>query len=146
MATTYDLITVGGGIGGAALAGALAERGAGVLVLERETKFKDRVHGEGFVPWGVEEARRLVLYEILRDQGGGLEVNGSEAQLGSLAFPARDLIATTPQGAPLVTFYHTMMQESVLAWAADKGAEVRRGVSVTAIPGGAESYNQQHIP
>jgi choline dehydrogenase-like flavoprotein len=37
MATTYDLINVGGGIGGAAL----AERGAGILVLERETKFKD---------------------------------------------------------------------------------------------------------
>jgi flavin-dependent dehydrogenase len=45
MAITYDLITVGGGLAGAALAGALAERGARVLVLERETKFKDRVRG-----------------------------------------------------------------------------------------------------
>jgi choline dehydrogenase-like flavoprotein len=36
VATTYDLVTVGGGIGGAAL----AERGAHVLVLEHETSSK----------------------------------------------------------------------------------------------------------
>jgi flavin-dependent dehydrogenase len=50
MVASYDLITVGGGLGGGALAGAMAERGAGVLVLERETNFKDRVRGEGLVP------------------------------------------------------------------------------------------------
>jgi menaquinone-9 beta-reductase len=135
MAITYDLITVGGGLGGAALGGAMAERGARVLVLERETKFKDRVRGEGLVPWGVEEARKLGLYDVLRDQGGGLEINGT-IRFGSLMLPARDLIATTPQRAPFLTFYHPRMQEGVLAWAADKGAEVRRGVSVTAVEGG----------
>ncbi len=36
----YDLIVVGGGLGGAALAKALAERGARVLVFEREKEFK----------------------------------------------------------------------------------------------------------
>jgi flavin-dependent dehydrogenase len=48
----YDLITVGGGLAGAALAKALAERGARVLVLERETRFRDRVRGEAMHPWG----------------------------------------------------------------------------------------------
>jgi flavin-dependent dehydrogenase len=67
MAITYDLITVGGGIGGAALAGAMAEHGARVLVLERETRFKDRVRGEGLLPWGVGEARTLGLYAGIRD-------------------------------------------------------------------------------
>jgi len=43
---TYDIITVGGGLGGASLAKAMAEHGAKVLVLERETRFKDRVLGE----------------------------------------------------------------------------------------------------
>jgi 2-polyprenyl-6-methoxyphenol hydroxylase-like FAD-dependent oxidoreductase len=136
MATTYDLITVGGGLGGAALAGAMSERGARVLVLERETRFKDRVRGEGLVPWGVEEARRLGLYDVLRDQGGGLEINGT-VRLGSLMLPARDLIATTPQHAPFLTLYHPRMQEGVLAWAASKGTEVRRETSVTAVEGGA---------
>ena len=49
----YDLITVGGGRGGASLAKAIAEHGARVLVLERETQFKDRVRGEALVSWGV---------------------------------------------------------------------------------------------
>ena len=34
----YDIITVGGGLGGAALAKAMAEHGARVLVLEREAQ------------------------------------------------------------------------------------------------------------
>jgi menaquinone-9 beta-reductase len=38
----YDLVTVGGGVGGAALAKAMAERGHRVLVIEREVQFKDR--------------------------------------------------------------------------------------------------------
>jgi choline dehydrogenase-like flavoprotein len=33
MTADYDIITVGGGMGGAALAKAMAERGYGVLVL-----------------------------------------------------------------------------------------------------------------
>lgn len=52
---TYDIITVGGGLGGSALAKAMAEHGARVLVVERETQFKDRIRGENFAPWGVAE-------------------------------------------------------------------------------------------
>jgi flavin-dependent dehydrogenase len=64
-----------------------------------------------------------------------LELNG-EIRLGSLMLPGRDLITTTPQGAPFLSFYHPRMQETVLAWAAEMGAEVRRGVSVAAVEGG----------
>ena len=39
----YDIITVGGGLGGSAIAKAMAEHGARVLVLEREKQFHDRV-------------------------------------------------------------------------------------------------------
>jgi flavin-dependent dehydrogenase len=42
----YDAIVVGGGLGGSALADQLARAGHNVLVLERETQFKDRVRGE----------------------------------------------------------------------------------------------------
>jgi flavin-dependent dehydrogenase len=46
----YDIISIGGGLGGASLAKAMAEHGARVLVLERERRFKDRVRGEACGP------------------------------------------------------------------------------------------------
>ena len=57
----YDIITVGGGLGGSALAKAMAAHGAKVLVLEREKQFKDRIRGEFMAPWGVAEARSWAL-------------------------------------------------------------------------------------
>ena len=55
----YDIITVGGGLGGAALAKAMAEHGARVLVLEREERFRDRIRGEQMSLWGVSETQEL---------------------------------------------------------------------------------------
>jgi len=59
----YDIVTIGGGIAASALAKAMAERGARVLVLEPETQFKDRMRGEGLVSWGGGEARELGIYD-----------------------------------------------------------------------------------
>ena len=54
-----DVVVVGGGIGGASLAYALARAGKGVTVLEATTEYADRVRGESMQTWGVAEARRL---------------------------------------------------------------------------------------
>jgi 2-polyprenyl-6-methoxyphenol hydroxylase-like FAD-dependent oxidoreductase len=137
MTKTYDLITIGGGLAGSTLAGAMAERGFRVLVLERDTHFKDRIRGEGLLPWGVEEARKLGIYDLLRSTCGH-EVNSVTASIGPLSMPPRNLRETTPQHAPLLTFSHPAMQETLLEWASGKGAEVRRGVTVTAVKGGAD--------
>jgi choline dehydrogenase-like flavoprotein len=59
MSADYDVITVGGGLGGSALAKVLAEHGARVLVVKRERQFSDRIHGEWIAPWGVAEAQRI---------------------------------------------------------------------------------------
>jgi flavin-dependent dehydrogenase len=59
----HDLVVVGGGIGGAALAKRMAEGGARVLVIERESEFRDRVRGEWLAPWGVDEAKRLDVFD-----------------------------------------------------------------------------------
>ena len=61
----YDLIVLGGGIAGSSLAIAMAEAGAKVLLLERETRYRDRVRGEVVVPWGSVEAKALGLYDYL---------------------------------------------------------------------------------
>jgi menaquinone-9 beta-reductase len=65
MSIDYDVITIGGGLGGAALARMLAEDGKRVLVVEREIEFKDRIRGEAMGPWGVLELQKLGLYERL---------------------------------------------------------------------------------
>jgi 2-polyprenyl-6-methoxyphenol hydroxylase-like FAD-dependent oxidoreductase len=70
MSQTYDLIIVGGGIGGSALATVMAGAGKSVLVLEQSEVFEDRVRGEWIAPWGVAEVRRVGLYDLLMGAGG----------------------------------------------------------------------------
>lgn len=67
---TYDLIIVGGGIGGSALAIVMARAGRKVLLLEKSEHYEDRVRGEWIAPWGVTETRRLGLYDLLMSAGG----------------------------------------------------------------------------
>src|SRR6266496_934240 len=92
----YDIITVGGGLGGAALAKSMAEHGARVLVVEREKRFKDRIRGEFMAPWGVAETQALGIYEVLRGtcarQARGFGFY-TEPEFGE----PRDLVTTTPQ-------------------------------------------------
>jgi len=132
VARSYDIITVGGGIAASSLAIAMAGRGAKVLVLERERRFKDRVRGEALLPWGVAEAIELGIYRLLQEKCG-FEVPYVDAGSG-----LRDLRVTTQQRLPMLTFPHQVMQEALLAAAEDAGAEVRRGVSITHIECGTE--------
>jgi 2-polyprenyl-6-methoxyphenol hydroxylase-like FAD-dependent oxidoreductase len=133
---TYDIITVGGGLGGAALAKVMAEHGARVLVVEREKQFKDRVRGEGMHAWGIPEARALGVYDLLRETCG-VEVRWWDTYVGTTLIEHRDFVATTPHHSPLFGFYHPEMQEVLLQAAADAGAEVSRGVSVRAVQPGS---------
>lgn len=66
----YDLIIVGGGIGGSALATVMARAGRSVLLLEQTEVYEDRVRGEWIAPWGVAEVQRLGLYDLLMGAGG----------------------------------------------------------------------------
>ena len=136
---TYDIITVGGGLGGSALALAMAEHGVRVLVLEREQHFRDRVRGEGMHAWGVPEARALGIYERLRETCG-VEVRWWDTYLRADQIDHRNFPATTPHHSPLFGFSHPEMQEVLLTAATQAGAEVRRGASVREVqPGGVPS-------
>jgi 2-polyprenyl-6-methoxyphenol hydroxylase-like FAD-dependent oxidoreductase len=134
-AVSYDLITIGGGLGGASLAKAMAERGARVLVLEREPKFKDRVRGEQMHPWGVAEAKLMGIYDLLRATCGH-EVQWFDTYLGPQRIMHRDLSITTPQQTGEMAFYHPTMQEVLLRAASGAGAEVRRPAIVREVTPG----------
>jgi len=132
----HDIIVVGGGLGGAAFAKTMAEHGVRVLVLERETQFKDRVRGETVHPWGVAETRALGIFDLLRSTCANA-IPWWDQYVGPERVLHRDLIATTQYGMPELTFYHPAMQETLLRAAAEAGAEVRRGAYVRDVRGGA---------
>jgi len=134
---TYDLIVVGGGIAGASLAQSVAKSGARVLVVEQETKFRDRIRGECMQPWGVGEALKLGVAEALRSYA--YEMRWVQLILNGQTAMKRDLVATTPQRTGMWGFYHPSAQEKLICAAASAGAEVRRGATVENITPGATS-------
>jgi len=141
MTLLYDVITVGGGLVGSAIAKCLAEHGYRVLVLERERRFRDRVRGEQMHPWGVAEARTLGLYQRLADTCGH-QTRWWTTYQGATPLRRRDLVQTTPHQVGSFNFYHPDMQETLMCMAAEAGAEVRRGVTVEMVtPGGPPSVS-----
>lgn len=132
----FDLVAVGGGLAGAALAKSLAERGARVLVVERDVQFRDRVRGGMITPWGVAEAEKLGLAEFLRDKCGH-DLPWVDFFAGNTLVAHRPVAASTPQQVPRLSFYHPAMQEVLLEAASRAGAEVRRGASVQQVRPGA---------
>ena len=134
----YDIITVGGGIGGSSVAKAMAERGYRVLVIEREKSFKDRVRGEWMAPWGADETKKLGLYDDLI-AAGGYPAPKFAAYAGPMAMPVRDFRIDCALKTSALAMYHPAMQEAVIAAAAKAGAEVRRGVKVKNVTPGPDS-------
>ncbi len=138
----HDLIVVGGGIGGSALAATMAAAGRSVLVLEKTEVFEDQVRGEWMAPWGVGEAKRLGLYDILLAAGGShirhqvvydatLDVAGARKVRAPLNVFAPDIPGPLCIG-------HPGHCQALLDEAARLGAVVARGVDIEAIfPGDA---------
>lgn len=86
-------------------------------------------------PWGVPELQVLGLYRKLKETCAH-EARYWRTYRGSTLTRERDLMATTPQRAAAVDFFHPRMQEIVLAEALEAGAEVRRGATVLKVTGG----------
>ena len=137
---TYDLIIVGGGIGGSALATVMARSGASVLLLERSEAFEDRVRGEWIAPWGVAETQRLGLYDLLVEAGGHHVTR--HATFDPALDPAKAEATALPLGffkdgvpGPLCLGHPHHCQTLFEATAA-ASADVRRGVTVTHVETG----------
>ena len=136
-----DVAIVGGGIAGSALASVLAREGLQVVVLERQRAYADRVRGENLHPWGVAEAQRLGLYDVLRHAGGHLVAeavdyaDGDDPQTAEAELvPLGDMVDGVPGELNLA---HPAACEALAATAAAQGATVLRGVSHVALTPGA---------
>ena len=138
MSHEYDLIIVGGGIGGSALAASMAAAGARPLVLEAEETFRDRVRGEAVMPWGVAEARGLGLESALQEAGAN-PLPFWDSYQGSDRSGHRDLTRTTRVQEPVMACYHPALQAALLRNAEEAGAVVWRGARVAGLTAGSES-------
>ncbi|MFO1013881.1 MAG: NAD(P)/FAD-dependent oxidoreductase [Caulobacteraceae bacterium] len=139
----HDLIIIGGGIAGSALACVMAEAGKDVLVLEPQTAYVDRVRGEWIAPWGVAETQRVGLYDTLRAAGGhhlGRHIT-FDPSLGAQTVNSEALPLSFLPGVPgPLCIGHPHHCETLITEAARRGARVLRGAEVTTIsPGAAPS-------
>ena len=134
-----DVIAVGGGLAGSTLATVLSRHGRRVLVLERETQFKDRVRGENMMPWGVATSRRLGVLDDLIGAGGHLVPFFNFYAMGTQT-DHRPLPQTTPTRESGLNMYHPDLQETLLATALKAGVHVKRGAGVRVVSekGGTE--------
>ena len=137
----FDVVVVGGGIAGGAVATALARGGLTVLVMERSTEYKDRVRGEFLTPWGVLEAQRLGLLPELLEAGAnpiesihGYDEVCATDQAGTAAIPLNDLLPGVAGGLGIG---HPNACTALAAAAEKAGATVVRGVSDVSIHTGS---------
>ena len=128
----YDLIIVGGGVGGSALAAGMAAGGARTLVIEAEGSFRDRVRGEAIMPWGVAEARLLGLEDVL-ERAGANPLTFWDSYQGPERSGHRDLARTTRVGEPVMACYHPALQTALLEHAESAGADVWRSMRVNGV-------------
>jgi 2-polyprenyl-6-methoxyphenol hydroxylase-like FAD-dependent oxidoreductase len=139
---TPDIVIVGGGIGGSALATVLAREGFAVAILEKSTIHVDHVRGEWVAPWGVAETQRLGLYDTLIAAGGhhlkrhiayGDDIDPQQAAAQTL-----DLCSFEGAGLkPPLCMRHPDMCDLLNAEAIKAGAELIRGATDVAVTPGA---------
>lgn len=133
-----EVVIVGGGIAGCALAIRLARAGIAVKVLEREAVYRDIVRGEAMVPWGFREAAELGIADTILETDGvsvmtkmvpydeGLTVEQAKGH-------SRDLSAVVPGAPGVVGVGHPELREALATAAAKAGAEVVRGVRKSSV-------------
>ena len=132
-----DVVIVGGGIAGSALAAVLARAGTSVEVLERTHVFPDRVRGEMWTPWGVSNLQSVDLLQVLLDAGAFFTTRWAYYDA---AFPAAvaeelavDASALVPGVAGILNVGHPAASQALFDEATRCGAVMRRGITDVAI-------------
>ena len=141
MSETCDVVIVGGGIAGCALATVLARGGVAVAVLERDLVPVDRVRGEFMAPWGVAELQRLDLFDTLVAAGAVFprrNIPYDENMPGEAAHAFTfDLSSLLPGVPGPLCLSHPVMCAALAAAAEAAGATVLRGVEGVEVSAGA---------
>jgi 2-polyprenyl-6-methoxyphenol hydroxylase-like FAD-dependent oxidoreductase len=138
-----DVVIIGAGIAGGSLGAVLARAGLEVLIVEKSTEHRDRVRGEYIVPWGVAEAQRMGLYDVLIGAGANVLrrlVPYDETRTPAEAEAAALELAVLPGVDGPLGVGHPAACNAFDEAAIAAGATLCRGVSdVTTTPGNAPS-------
>lgn len=134
-ARSFDVVIAGGGLAGSALGGVLARSGLGVLVVEKESGFRDRVRGELTFPWGHHEALRAGLGEPL-DQVGVVPLPVLDFYQDGQRVDSQRWETISLEALPAIGFSHPRLQEVALTWAESQGATVLRPAKVVGVSDG----------
>jgi len=149
MAQTAEIVVVGAGAAGASLAAALARHGRSVLLLEKSLVHRDRARGEFMVPWGVDEARRLGVLDVLLSAGGHYTTRavtyGEEVAQDAAWSRAFDLTALLPNVRGGLAIGNPQMSQALGDAAQAVGATFLRGVKdLKVAPGNPPSVAFMH--
>src|SRR5215210_2324084 len=121
----FDVIVVGGGIAGSVLGGVLARADLGVLVVEKETRFRDRVRGETTWPYGVADAKAMGLTDLLR-RAGAVDIVGVSHYENQQRSTPYHWATDSIDGLSEIGFCHPRLQEEAFTWAGEQGATTLR--------------------
>lgn len=140
MPASFDTVIVGSGIAGGGLATVLARAGKSVLLLEKSTVYRDQVRGEWIAPWGVIDAKRTGLYDVLAtvsthhipfhvEYGDGIDPDEATAR-------KLDLTTFLPGVPGPLAIGHPQACQALHDAAVAAGATVLRGVEDVRVEGG----------
>src|SRR3954451_18138278 len=122
---SFDVAIAGGGVAGSSLATVLARAGLRVALVEREAQFRDRIRGEGIHPWGVGEAHRAGLAELL-DAASVQELSIWQRYSDRVPEPPFQWREVSIDGHPELGVSHPRLQEAAISSAMAAGATLLR--------------------
>jgi len=137
MADASEVVVVGGGIGGASLAFALAQAGISVTVLEASTEYADRVRGESMQAWGVKEARALGVEQVLLDAGAHVSPTWRQYTEGVGDVADIPMAMMVPDIPGSLNLRHPDACQALLDASANAGVTVARGVRDVVLAAGS---------
>lgn len=144
----FDLITIGGGIGGSGLATVMGRAGYSCLVLEKTTRFRDQTKGEWIAPWGIPEAARTGLLDTLASARGHVlrrHVRYDETTDPAEAEATIMPLALLPGVDGPMTQRHPDACQVLFDAAGEAGAVTLRGVEgIEVTPGERPTVRYQH--
>jgi len=145
----YDVVIVGAGVAGGALATRLARDGLSVLILERSRVHIDRIRGEWLAPWGVHEAAQLGIVDELVAAGGNYVSKfvryAQDVPIEVARASPIDLGSLFPNVPGVMMLGHPHMCDSLDQAAQRAGATLLRGVvNVSVLPGLPPTIAFQH--